>query len=116
MAGVDQLEGEQSHERLADGVEVDERVVSPGRVPVAVGPTARQIDDRVAVDHDAHRRANFTALGEVADELLAHGAESDVALARDRDVHQRTLASLRCQRKRLRRTGMMSTTPARPSG
>ena len=85
--GVDQLQRQQRHERLPDGVEVDQRVVPPGRARRRVGPTADQVDHRHTVDHDAHRGADLPALAEVAHELLPHGAEAGVAVTADRDVH-----------------------------
>ena len=67
--GVDQLQGEQRHERLADRVEVDQRVVPPRRARRRIGPTADQVDHGHPVDDDAHRGADFAALGEVPGEL-----------------------------------------------
>ena len=91
--GIDQLEGEQGHERLPDRIEVDQRVVPPGSGSGGggIGPAADQVDHRHAVEDDAQRRADFAPLGEVPGELFPHRAKPGVAGAGDRDVHAATL-------------------------
>lgn len=44
-----------------------------------IGHTIPEVDDRLAVDHDADRCAELTALCEVALELLAYAFEAGVA-------------------------------------
>ena len=110
--GIDQLQCQQGYERLADRVEVDQRVELPRRVGSPIGPAARQVDHGVAVDHDAYRCAHLTALGEVARELLAHTVEAGVALARDLDVHSGTLSRTWERRKR----GLRSLSHGAPRG
>ena len=53
---VDQLQEQQGHEGLAHRVDVDQGVRPPGSGAGGVGPPADQVDHRVAVDEDGHRR------------------------------------------------------------
>ena len=52
------------------------RVVFPGAPGRGVGDATPQVDNRLTVDRDAHRRTDLAALGEVAVELVADGLES----------------------------------------
>ena len=83
-APVDQLQHERRHDRLADGVEVHERVVRPRTGPAFVRPSSAQVDDHLAVTDDAERRTDLAALDEVLAEGVANGDEIVVASAGDR--------------------------------
>ena len=77
-----------------------------------VGPAAVEVRDDTAVDHDAHRRAELAAFGEVGTEGVAQRLEPRVAVAcyRDHSLSQiETWAGSRAAR-----TAAASTTSADP--
>ena len=90
---VDELECAEREERLADGVEVDERVQLPkgSALSTSAHPPARSTTVHPVDDH-ADRGTHLVALGEVAGELLFDQGESGVTGPDDRHVHDPTLA------------------------
>ena len=69
---VDQLQGQEPHEGLADRVEVDQRVGPPLTCASLVGPAPDQIDDDMAIDDHADSATDLATLGEVAGEGVGH--------------------------------------------
>ena len=79
--GVDQAEGADRADRLADRVEIDDRVALPAPRPRRIGVAAPEIDDGPAVDVDRERRAHLEARHERLGKGVAHGLEGPVALS-----------------------------------
>src|SRR5262245_44986911 len=82
---VDQAERADGTDRLADRVEIDDRVALPAPRQRRIGVAAPEIDDRAAVDVDRERRAHLEARPERLGKGVAYGLEGPVALS----VHDR---------------------------
>ena len=87
--GVDLLQGQQRHDRLAHAVEVHDRVGRPRLGLRLVPPATVEVDDRAPVDDHVHRRADLAPLGEALDERVADGAERRIARPPDRQLGHR---------------------------
>src|ERR1700733_411270 len=82
---VHQPQRTQGRQRLTDRKEIDERVARPGCRPRAVGPSAPEIDDRMAADSYRDRTARLATCLEIASKGLANGRKADIAMSIDRD-------------------------------
>jgi len=66
---------------LGARVDDDAGLTVPRPVDGRIGDAAPQVDHRLAVDHDAHRRPELVTLTEVGGERLPHRGEVVVAAA-----------------------------------
>jgi hypothetical protein len=71
-----------------------------------VGPAAVEVRDDTAVDHDADRRAELAAFGEVGLEGVAQRLEPRVAVAFYRGWHEHILIEARIAGSRSRDNGL----------
>src|SRR5262245_9929673 len=83
QARVDQTQRAHGANRLADRIQVDDRVAPPRPGPRAVGEAAPEVDDGRTVDVDRERRADFDPRGERVGERLAYAPEGSLTVTLD---------------------------------
>ncbi len=108
--------GESEHadggDRLADGVEVDDRVALPRARARAVGVSAPQVDHAAPVDVDRERGADLGAGGEDLAQRVADSLESARAAPVNGQRGSLAFSSASCSRRNARMSSAMSSSLA----
>jgi hypothetical protein len=95
LALAGQAGGAGGDQALAHREHVHQRVGLPAAALLLAGPAAVEVRDDVPVHHDADRRAELTAFGEVGAEGLAQRPEPRIAVVFYRGWHEHTLIEAR---------------------